>query len=118
MIPEGPEEFLKKIATVSRSPIPEAIKETMLQNDLQAMYAANINPWPAITVPQLQQIKQPCLFIVGALDEIASKVERAEGYVTNSELQVIPTYDHGTTYWDGGLTAQFLLAFINKQLNH
>lgn len=100
-------QFLKK-------PFRAGVRERYLQNNPQAMIAANTPEWPNRSTC-LGHINVPVLLYAGALDPVAELQSKIKEKIhSNVEIVILPDTDHADAYWQSEKTAPLIKRFIEK----
>lgn len=100
------------LASENREFIPE-LKDTFLQNDLEALIAANKLSWPDIS-SELSFIQAPVLLYAGDKDPVHQHVIEAAAGLNNVTLEILEQKTHVDVYWNGNEVAPLVLEFISN----
>lgn len=102
-------------ATFMMEAFPAAIRETFLNNDPKAYYAANSKAWPAV-LDRLSLIDKPVLMICGEKADECAEMKKAAILIKQSELKIIPGLDHAQAYWYASQVVPLILEFVSSVL--
>lgn len=99
---KGIEYYVTQIEQSLGRKFPEGVRDTFLENNIDA-YACSIkNKWPNC-FDKLKQITRPFLLITGELAEERKLMESCHQELSNSKLLILPNLTHAEAYWSGNL---------------
>lgn len=95
------------------TPLPVAVKERMLRNDLQALQASVAADRPDLS-GMLPALQIPSLLIVGEADPRSRYVQRAATEMPDAQLHIMPGLNHSQTFLQSEKILPQILDFLEE----
>lgn len=92
------------------APLPAALRERVLKNDMEAMRASRVDDPGYENI--LPTIDVPCLLLAGDTDPIYSTAKAHAGKIPNARFVTISGQNHAGTFFRSDLTVPHIMQFL------
>jgi pimeloyl-ACP methyl ester carboxylesterase len=92
------------------APLPPALRERLLKNDMEALKASRVDDPGYENI--LPMIAVPCLMLAGDADPIYPTVKEHTAMIPNAKLVTIAGHNHAGTFFRGDLMVPHIMQFL------
>ena len=108
------EEFVQYYEKLLQRRFPEGVRKTFLNNNPQALIAANTITWPDNS-SSLSKLNVPVLIFAGEHEEqLVPHIKTTAALIPDCTIKILQGRDHAEVYWGGKEVSSIVIEFIDR----